>query len=159
MRAQLWLILPVLLFSFRQPTLFGQKTTSVKGRILDAATGEPLPYVSIQFDGTNIGTRSDIEGNYYMQSDAPGQGKVKIVCVGYETQVLPVNNGVANRLDVQMREATVGLKEITVRVEKYRNRGNPAVELIRKVIENKDKNRKEGLAYYRFQKYEKVGLP
>lgn len=140
------------------PECFGQKITSVRGRVLDADSNEPLPYVSVQFDGTNLGTRTDIEGNFYMEADGPVVSDVKVVCIGYETQILPIQAGQANKLVVQMEESTVGLKEITVRVEKYRNRGNPAVELIKKVIENKDKNRKEGLDYYHYEKYEKVSF-
>lgn len=41
---------------------------------------------------------------------------------------------------------------------KYSNKNNPAVELIRKVIEHKDENRLEGYDYAQFQQYEKVSL-
>ncbi len=158
MQTKLWLPAILLLSIFSMPAALGQKMTSVRGQVLDAITNDPLPYVSVQFDNTNTGARTDIEGNFYIETDAPGLTKVKIVCVGYQTQTLDIQAGQANKLTARMEEATVGLKEITVKVEKYRNKDNPAVELIKKVIENKDKNRKEGLDYYHFEKYEKVSF-
>ena len=38
----------------------------------------------------------------------------------------------------------------------YKNKGNPAVDLARKVIKNKDTNQKHSLDFYEFDKYEKV---
>ncbi|MBK8969498.1 MAG: DUF5686 family protein [Saprospiraceae bacterium] len=152
------LLFAAILTSFTLSTTFAQRTTSVRGQVLDAVTNDALPYVSVQLVGTTKGTRTDIEGNFYLEVQEKNLSAIEVVCVGYTTQTLPIREGEANRLTVRMEEASVGLKEITVRVEKYRNRDNPAVELIKKVIENKDKNRKEGLDFYQFEKYEKVGF-
>lgn len=158
MQSKIWLLAIVLTSFCSLSEVPGQKLTAVRGQVLDAATNEPLPYVSVSFENTNLGTRTDIEGNFYMEASEPGLEHIKIVCVGYQSQSLPIKSGQANKVTVLMSEASVGLKEITVKVEKYRNKGNPAVELIKKVIENKDKNRKEGLDYYHFEKYEKVSF-
>lgn len=50
------------------------------------------------------------------------------------------------------------LKEIIVKPGKYRNKGNPAVELIKNVIDNKSSNRSENISYYKYEKYEKITL-
>src|SRR6185312_2903252 len=39
---------------------------------------------------------------------------------------------------------------------KYRNKDNPAVELIRKVIENKEKNRPQAYDYVEYKEYDKM---
>jgi hypothetical protein len=41
---------------------------------------------------------------------------------------------------------------------RYRNKNNPAVELIRKVIDNKQRNGPNGEAYTSYQEYEKIRL-
>ncbi len=158
MQAFLRLLLAATLPFFALPDVSGQRLTSVRGQVLDAATNDPLPYVSVQLEGSNLGTRTDIEGNFFLETTAPGMTGIKVVCVGYAPQTIPIQAGQANKLTVLMQEANVGLKEVTVRVEKYRNRDNPAVALIRKAIENKDKNRQEGLEFYQYEKYEKVGF-
>ena len=38
------------------------QTTRIRGRVTDADTGEPLPFVGIYFDGTTIGISTDLDG-------------------------------------------------------------------------------------------------
>lgn len=132
-----------------------QKTTSVRGQVIDAKTKETMPYVNVQFDGTTIGVTSDIDGNFYFETKT-NVSKIKITYVGYKTKVISIKQGGVNELKIELEEGSNQLQEVTVKVERYRNKGNPAVELIKKVIDNKDKNRKEQFKYYSFNKYEKV---
>ena len=59
-----------------------------------------------------------------------------------------------------MAKTYTTLKEyvITAKPGRYRNKNNPAVELIRRVIENKDRNGPKAPAYTSFQEYEKIRL-
>ncbi len=135
-------------------SVFAQKT-SVRGRITDAKTGETMPYVNLQFDGTAIGVTSDVDGNFYLETTT-AVSKLKVTYVGYKNQFVPLKPNTLNQVTVKLEEGSNDLQEVVVKVEKYRNKGNPAVELIKKVIENKDKNRKEGFDFYSYEKYDKV---
>jgi len=136
-------------------TAFGQALTKVHGRVVDAGTEEAMPYATVKFDGTNLGTISDINGNFLVQSQEP-VSSVTISLVGYKSVTLKINPGKTVELTVRMEESGNDLKEVVVKSGKYRNKNNPAVELIQKVIEHKDQNRKEAHEYYNFEKYEKV---
>jgi hypothetical protein len=135
-------------------TVFAQKT-SVRGQVTDAKTKEPISYANVQFDGTNIGATADIDGNYYFETGET-VSKIKTTSVGYKTQVIPIEQNHANTVDIQLLEGSNDLTEVVVRVKKYRNKGNPAVELINNVIEHKNANRKEGFNYFSYKKYEKI---
>ncbi|HVM88653.1 MAG TPA: DUF5686 family protein [Puia sp.] len=52
------------------------------------------------------------------------------------------------------------LKSVTIKSkrQKYRNKGNPAVDLIKRVIDNKPKNRMEAFEYSQYEKYEKMQI-
>lgn len=134
---------------------FGQSITEVHGRVVDANTDEAVPYATIKFDGTNLGTISDINGNFRIQTQEQ-VSSMTVTLVGYKPVTVRVNTGRFTELTIRMEEAGSDLKEVVVKSGKYRNKGNPAVELIQKVIDNKDKNRKESLDFYSFEKYEKV---
>ena len=136
-------------------TAFSQKMTSVRGQVIDAKTKETMPYVNVQFDGTAIGVTSDIDGNFYIETRTT-VSKLNITYVGYKKQTLKLKQGEENRFEIKMEESAQDLKEVVVTVGKYRNKGNPAVELIKKVIDNKDKNRKEGFTNYSYNKHEKM---
>jgi Family of unknown function (DUF5686)/CarboxypepD_reg-like domain len=152
LRMRMTIVWLLLISSF---SLSAQKVTTVRGQVVDAKTKETMPYVNVQFEGTSIGVTSDIEGNFYIETKSP-VSKLKVSYVGYQTQSLKLKQGESNNFTIKMEESSSELQEVVVKVGKYRNKGNPAVELIKKVIDNKDKNRKEGLKYYNYKKYEKV---
>src|SRR5690606_39726347 len=58
-----------LLFSSSRPS-FAQETV-VSGKITDASSGDPLPFVNVFFDGTTIGVTSDFYGSFENRSHIP----------------------------------------------------------------------------------------
>ncbi|MEQ1745595.1 MAG: DUF5686 family protein [Saprospiraceae bacterium] len=133
-----------------------QTTTSARGTVTDASSGEPLAFASVQFEDKSTGTRTDAEGRFAIEINEPAK-RLKITYLGYQPAFIDLRPGQANDgLVALLEEASQTLKEVVVRNEKYRNKGNPAVELIRNVIENKARNRREGLDYYSFEQYDKV---
>ena len=73
---------------------FAQNIT-VKGTVTDNATGEPVPFASIQVKGTMTGTATDAVGNYSI--DAPKNATLVFSSIGYLTQDVAVNGrGVIN---------------------------------------------------------------
>ncbi|MDZ7880585.1 MAG: DUF5686 family protein [Saprospiraceae bacterium] len=142
------------IFLFLVTSLLAQKT-SVRGKVIDDKTKVTMPYVNVQFDGTNVGVTSDIDGNFYFDTKLP-VSKIRVTSVGYKTFLLSIKSGEFNEINVNLQTLTNDLDEVVVKVAKYRNRGNAAVELIKKVIEHKDQNRKENISYLSYRKYEKV---
>lgn len=136
-------------------TAFGQALTEVRGRIVDAKTDEPMPYATVKFDGTNLGTISDINGNFRVQTQED-VSTLTVTHIGYQSLTVKVTQGKKTEITLRLEESGTDLKEVVVKSGKYRNKNNPAVELIQKVIDNKSRNRKEALDFYQFEKYEKV---
>ena len=138
-------------------TLLAQNTT-VKGVISDAKTGETLPFVSIIIPGTTMGTSSDQEGNYAIQLK-PEHTTIRFTYVGYESIDKKITAGITQTINIKMSVDASMLKEITVKGKaKYRNRDNPAVQLIRQVIANKDKNQMGNYNQVEYEQYEKISF-
>lgn len=76
--------------------------TTVKGKITDD-TGQPLPGANIIIDGTTVGTSSDFDGNYTLNTDQNPPFKIVVSYTGFETQTIEIasNN---QTVDVQMVE-------------------------------------------------------
>ena len=134
-----------------------QERTKVKGEITDAQTGDPLPFVNVAFVGKNVGTTTDFNGKYYLDTKW-GSAKIQASFMGYEVMEKPVVLGESQTMDFALEPKQIKLQEVTVRAKRgrYRNRENPAVTLIKKVVAHRDSNRKEGFDHYQFDKYEKV---
>ena len=66
---------------------FGQNIT-VKGVVTDASNGEPVPFASIQLQGTMTGASTDGDGIYTIS--VPSNGTLVFSSVGYTTQSVAV---------------------------------------------------------------------
>lgn len=56
---------------------------SVKGKIVDGTTQQPLPYAHVYFNNTSIGTYTDAQGNFLL-THIPGVHDLIVSHVGYE---------------------------------------------------------------------------
>jgi len=144
-------------FLLAATTLFAQSTV-VTGTVTDARTNEPLPFVSVKFNGTSIGGPTNNDGKYTISTDNPVK-QIKISFLGYKDVLMNVKRGVTQTIDVKLVATASELDEVVVKSgkkPKYRNKDNPAVELIRKVIENKEKNRPQAYDYVEYKEYDKM---
>ena len=48
--------------------LTAQGVTKVSGTVLDDKTGEAMAFVNVFFKGTNVGTSTDLDGNFAIES-------------------------------------------------------------------------------------------
>lgn len=56
----------------------------IKGTVVDDKTGEPLYGVSIQIEGTTMGAKSNIDGNFVIKNLPPGIYALLATSIGYE---------------------------------------------------------------------------
>lgn len=139
-----------------------QTTTAVQGRVRDAETNEPIPFVQIVFEGTTIGTETDMDGKFTI-SNTQGLTKLQFRMMGYEAQTFKAVQGkTKKRVTVKMvpRGKTLQAVEITAKKgnSKYSRKHNPAVELVKKVIAHKEENRLEHVDQYHRQVYERLSM-
>ena len=143
--------------------LSAQSATRVRGTVTDAQTGEPLPYVSVIFLGTRIGTMTDADGAFSLDN-LRDYATVSFQMLGYETQNIPVPAGkLTEGLQVRLKPDAYGLQSAVVtpkrgRDSRYRRRDNPAVELVKKVIAHKEQNHLHALDHYKSADYDKLIL-
>jgi hypothetical protein len=134
------------------------QTTVIRGVITDEKTGETLPFVNVIIPGTTMGTAADTDGKYALTLTSP-YPTIKFTYIGYESVVKPVTAGINQVLNIKMKVDESLLKEVTVKGKaRYRNRDNPAVQLIRQVIENRDKNQMASNNYVEYEQYEKISF-
>ncbi|MFW0718183.1 DUF5686 family protein [Pedobacter sp. N23S346] len=134
------------------------QSTVVSGTVRDASTKETLPYVSVFFKDTKIGTQTDINGKYTISSSGP-QTALSFNYVGYQTITKNVLPSGTQTLDISLAPSANSLDEVVVvggKKVRYRNKDNPAVELIRQVIAHKDANRIKSYQTVAYQQYEKM---
>ncbi len=131
-------------------------SAQLKGIITDSLTNEPLMYISVFYEGKGVGAVSDINGTYSIETRA-GWNEVTFSAVGYKKKIVRITPG-QKTLNVQLTSDDVLLSEVVVKPkkERYSRKNNPAVDFMRKVIENKKYLKLEENDYYSYDKYQKM---
>ena len=125
--------------------------TTIKGKVLDAASGEGMPFVSLAFKGTTIGTTTDFDGFYTLTTANPGDS-LTVSYVGYKTVSKAVRKNVpVQTLDFQLQAAENKLEEV-----RFVFKEDPAYPIMRKVIAAKPRNNKHALTAYEYESYVKI---
>ena len=164
-KVQWWLRMIVILFIlYLTPHLspltsvYAQNPHLLTGQILDATTGEPVPFASCQYKGHNIGMVSDIEGNYSIARHNGWQ--LTFSAVGYVSQTILVNASAKNIVRVRLKPDNQVLKEVTVKSKRsrYSRKNNPAVEMMKKVVAAKKLTDLSNHDFYQYNKYQKITL-
>jgi len=136
-----------------------QNVVSVSGIVKDSITGETIPYVAILFQGSMTGGTTDDDGRFNLQNNQ-GYTRLLFSSLGYNSKEVTLRIGRNAGMEVLLSPSSIALEEVFVRPQRqrYSRRENPAVELIRKVIENKAENRIESKDMYQVETYEKLSL-
>jgi len=129
---------------------YGQKT-KVFGIVTDATTGDTLPFVNIMFQDSKIGTTSDLDGKYVLESYY-ATDSISASFVGYKRLTIAIKKDISQEINFKLVEATTDLPELIV----LPNEVNPAHPILKKVIANKHINNREKLESYEYEVYNKI---
>lgn len=132
---------------------------NIQGVVTDSLTNDPIPYLSVFYEGKDVGSITDNDGHYKVET-RKGWNKLTFSAVGYVTKVVNIIPGVTKNLNVRMRPDDIMLDEVVVKPkrEKYSRKNNPAVELMKKVIAHKNNNKLSENDYYQYNKYQKITM-
>ncbi|QDA58589.1 SusC/RagA family TonB-linked outer membrane protein [Hymenobacter jejuensis] len=103
-------LLMVLLSLWMGTQAMAQQTHPITGRVLDAATGDGLPGVTVVVKNTTIGTGTDGTGNFSLS--VPDNATLVLSYVGYITETISV--GDKTTLSVKLKTDQKALDEVVV---------------------------------------------
>jgi hypothetical protein len=105
---------------------------TVKGKITDSKTLQPVPFANIIVDGTNTGTTSDINGNFELKDVPYGYIKLAVSCIGYSvklTEDIYVTRDRVNFMEIKLDPTTLNLTEVEVRGSQFVKKEESPVSL------------------------------
>ena len=130
----------------------------LRGYIIDEATGDSIPYASAIYRGHNVAVASNINGQFTI---ARHEGWVlTFSAVGYISKAITITSSTKQNFNVKLKPDTKALKEVVVKTKRkrYSRKNNPAVELMKKVVEAKKRTDLDNRDYYQYNKYQKLTL-
>jgi len=147
MKKKLFLVV----FAFLSQWLLAQ--TKVSGIVVDN-TNQPVPYANVVFKNSSLGTVTNEDGRFYIESDQTYKTLV-VSFMGFETKEVPLTKDVNYNFKVTLSDGNK-LKEVVVYSGKTSKKNNPALDILRKIWARKRKNGLNMFNQYQMEKYEKV---
>ncbi|MGB3467450.1 MAG: DUF5686 family protein [Cyclobacteriaceae bacterium] len=123
---------------------------NISGKVTEAATGTPIPFANVIIKGTTIGTTTDFDGFFAFSVEA-GYDSLEVRYIGFVPKVKTLSNASTQTINFQMEEDVVNLGEVIIYAGE-----NPAFEIIRNVVKNKNNNDKRRLEAYEYESYTKI---
>ncbi|MBN2765786.1 MAG: TonB-dependent receptor [Paludibacteraceae bacterium] len=109
--------LAFVILTFLSLLVFAQKGT-IKGKVYNAKTNEPIEFANIIIEGTTIGSTSDLDGNYIFTGIDPGFMRLTVSYIGFETTTsseIQVQGNQTTFVDIAVPEAAFAIQEVVVR--------------------------------------------
>ncbi len=73
------------------PFAINAAENDLSGRVSDSNNNEPLAFVNVFFDGTDIGTTTDENGYFSISTIPNNRGILKVSMMGYESISMPMD--------------------------------------------------------------------
>jgi len=77
---------PLIGFGFTEAT-HAQNLGSIKGRVIDAITNEPIPLANVLLVGTEKGVTSNLNGEFEINNVNLGFQNIKVSYIGYKSLI------------------------------------------------------------------------
>ncbi len=136
------LLLLALIIVSESTMLFAQ-TGTIRGRVFNEKNNEPLPFVNLVIFGTNIGSTTDLDGNFIFAGLEPGFVRLQVSAVGFErkvTEEFQVTNARTANIDIGLREIDLQLDEVVIEASPFQRREESPVSLRRLGISEIERN-------------------
>ena len=129
---------------------YGQYT--LKGKVTDAETGDPIAFASVFLQGKTSGITTDFEGNYLLTVSSLGDS-LSVSYLGYTTQTKALEKVSEQTINFQLWSVAFELGTFV-----FESGENPAFEIIRQAVAKRDAFDKRRLDAYQTKNYTKIEI-
>ncbi|MBK7107353.1 MAG: TonB-dependent receptor [Ignavibacteriae bacterium] len=116
-----FLLFLISLFTLTYSVNFAQSTGKIMGKVLDAATGEGIPFANVFIEDASIGSATDIDGNFVILNVPPAVYTVTASYIGYQKVTrtnVRVNVGFTTAIDFSLPSGAIEMDAVIVQGER-----------------------------------------
>ncbi len=98
-----------------------QNTATVRGFVYEKSTGEPIIYTNVYFEGTSIGSATDVNGYFAISMIPPGTYNLMITFLGMDTlkESITLKAGDMITKNLYMTKASYNLNMVQISAESH----------------------------------------
>ncbi len=115
-------------------------TFTLRAKVVDAISDEPIAFAHIKLQGKAIGTTSNLDGDFELKLNAKNDIPIVISCIGYKSRIVePADLQTIDKF--RLTPQTTQLGTVTIRANTDRTtKRDPAERIVRKAIRRIKKN-------------------
>jgi hypothetical protein len=103
---------------------------------------------------SSVGTITNDDGSFYLESDNSYEA-LQVSFVGFKSQTVTLEKPTTYKMEIVLEEEASALAEVVIYQGKTSKKNNPAIDILRKIWENKRENGIYQFKQYQYKKYEK----
>lgn len=130
----------------------------ITGVVVDDNTGDSIALASAIYRGHHVMVAADEKGQFSI--DRHDGWYLTFSALGYKPQRILIGKNSPSKMRISLKPEANQLEGVVVKQkrQRYSRKNNPAVELMRRVIEAKKKTNLANHDYYQYNKYQKMTL-
>jgi hypothetical protein len=128
------------------------QVTKICGVVKSKNTQECIPFASVTFINSNIGTISDFNGEFVLETKS-ATDSLLFSSIGYKKKVYPVKKEVFQSLTVELEPENYSIAEVVITPG-----ANPAHALLEKAIKHKSIHHPKNIDSYQCEIYNKIQI-
>ncbi|WP_276132942.1 DUF5686 and carboxypeptidase-like regulatory domain-containing protein [Polluticoccus soli] len=126
----------------------------VAGKVVDKQSGEPVPFATVFFPYSSVGTATEADGSFSIDFEEWPHDTLRVQLMGYMTQNKRISRQAQNdQLILSLERNSAILNEVVIKAGE-----DPALILLRKIVERKPQNDPEQANSYSCETYNKVEI-
>ena len=124
----------------------------IKGKIKDASTSEGIPFATVFFPKSAIGTPADIDGNFILQVEQLPNDTIRVQAIGYHTFSKVISHSIKEQeLNIELERNSTQMNELVIHAGV-----DPALFLLKQIIKHKPLNNPDRNNNYSYRAYNKL---
>ena len=135
------------------PQIIYSQVTTIRGKVVDKETNQPIAFTNIFVLNTRQGTLSDFDGFYHIEVVGKIPDSVRASLLGYSPQTKPVKVNQVQTINFKLSSQNEELPEVIIEYT-----GNPADDLIDSIIKYKQRSAFQQFKYKQYQSYTKAHI-
>jgi hypothetical protein len=124
-------ITALFIFLFLPVFAWGQANSgSIRGRVLNSKTNEPVPFASVVVWGTTTGAMTDFEGNFLFTGLKPGFAELRASSIGFKpyiSEAVMITNSATVNIDILLEESEIEIQEVVIKASPFRKKAESPV--------------------------------
>lgn len=124
----------------------------IHGKVVDAGTGEGIPFATVYFPRSPVGNAADLDGNFILKAETLPGDTMRVDAIGYTTarRVLNKTRYEYNYI-IELGRSVTELSEFTIHAGE-----DPAITLVKKIIAQKPVNDPDRTENYSYEAYNRL---